>query len=80
MALAAMGTAEFAVFTAFFLYSALMVAIIGRTFGMMAFYLRVARGRHLSPGFWLAPWRYFLAFMTLVTAIPWFVAAEREAA
>ncbi len=67
------GGLEFALFGGFVLYSALMVGIVGRTCGMMIFDLRVARGKRLTPGFFLAAWRYLLAALTLVTILPWFV-------
>lgn len=69
------GLAEFALVAGFFIYSAIMVGLVGRTCGMMVFDMRVAGGRRLTPGFMRAIWRYVLAFVTLVAIAPWFVGA-----
>jgi uncharacterized RDD family membrane protein YckC len=52
------------------LYSALMVAVVGRTCGMLVFDLRVVR-KDFSPAKALrAVWRYLLALVSFVTVVP----------
>jgi Zn-dependent protease with chaperone function/uncharacterized RDD family membrane protein YckC len=56
-----------------FVYSAVLVAFTGRTFGMLVFGMRVVRrdlGR-VSAG--RAVWRYLLAMLSVLTVIPLFV-------
>jgi Zn-dependent protease with chaperone function len=69
------GLSESVIFVVFFLYSALMVGLVGRTCGMMVFDLRVARGARLTPGIFRSIWRYVLAFLTFFFVVPWFVGA-----
>ena len=52
------------------LYSALMVAIVGRTCGMLVFDLRVARKDFSPPKAARAVWRYLLALISAVTVVP----------
>jgi hypothetical protein len=59
----------------FFIYSAIMVGLVGRTCGMMVFDMRVAGGRRLTPGFLRSIWRYTLAFLTFFFIVPWFIGA-----
>jgi Zn-dependent protease with chaperone function/uncharacterized RDD family membrane protein YckC len=52
------------------LYSAVLVAFTGRTFGMMIFGLRVVRSNLERVSAARAVWRYLLAFVSFVTFIP----------
>ncbi len=52
------------------LYSAVMVALIGRTCGMLVFDLRVARTNGKSAGALQVMWRYLLAFVSVVAVVP----------
>lgn len=53
-------------------YSALLVAFTGRTFGMMAFGLRVVKNDLSRVSAGRAVWRYFLALMSFMLVIPLF--------
>jgi len=53
-------------------YSALLVAFTGRTFGMMAFGLRVVKNDLSRVSGGRAVWRYFLAFWTVTMVVPLF--------
>lgn len=55
-------------------YSALLVAFTGRTFGMMAFGLRVVKNDLSRVSGGRAVWRYFLALWSVFTVIPLFFA------
>lgn len=55
-------------------YSALLVAFTGRTFGMMAFGLRVVKNDLSRVSGARAVWRYFLALWSVFTVIPIFFA------
>jgi Zn-dependent protease with chaperone function/uncharacterized RDD family membrane protein YckC len=57
-------------FTAVFLYAALLVGLVGRTFGMMVLGLRVVRPDYRRVGAGRALWRYFVVFCSLVTVLP----------
>lgn len=52
------------------LYSAVLVALTGRTFGMMIFGLRVVRSDFSRVGAGRAIWRYVVATLSLITVIP----------
>jgi len=53
-------------------YSALLVAFTGRTFGMMAFGLRVVKKDLSRVSGGRAVWRYFLALWSVFTVVPMF--------
>ncbi len=53
-----------------FLYSAILVALVGRTFGMMVLGLRVVRPDYGRVGSWRAFWHYFVAFWSLAFVLP----------
>jgi Zn-dependent protease with chaperone function/uncharacterized RDD family membrane protein YckC len=57
-------------FTAVFLYAAVLVALVGRTFGMMVLGLRVVRPDYRRVGAGRAAWRYFVAFFSLMLVFP----------
>ncbi len=59
---------------ALMLYSAIMVAIVGRTCGMLVFDLRVVRKDRITVGPLRALWRYAVGFVTLATVVPTIVA------
>jgi Zn-dependent protease with chaperone function len=69
------GLTEVTLIAGFFIYSAIMVGLIGRTCGMMVFDMRVTGGRRLTPGFLRSIWRYVLAFLTFFFIVPWFIGA-----
>jgi Zn-dependent protease with chaperone function len=52
------------------LYSAILVAAVGRTCGMLVFDMRVVRKDLLTVGPLRALWRYFVGFISLVTVVP----------
>jgi uncharacterized RDD family membrane protein YckC/Zn-dependent protease with chaperone function len=54
----------------YFPYAALLVALAGRTIGMMVLDLRVVRLDHGRVGIAQCLWRYFLAFCCLLTVVP----------
>lgn len=53
-------------------YSALLVSFTGRTFGMMAFGLRVVKNDLTRVSIPRTIWRYFLAFWSVLTVVPLF--------
>jgi Zn-dependent protease with chaperone function/uncharacterized RDD family membrane protein YckC len=57
-------------FIAVFLYAAVLVALVGRTFGMMVLGLRVVRPDFRRVSASRAAWRYFVAFFSLVLVFP----------
>jgi Zn-dependent protease with chaperone function/uncharacterized RDD family membrane protein YckC len=57
-------------FLAVFLYAAVLVGLVGRTFGMMILGLRVVRPDYRRVGAGRAVWRYFIAFFSLVLVFP----------
>lgn len=57
-------------FIAVFLYAAVLVALVGRTFGMMVLGLRVVRPDYKRVSAARAVWRYFVAFFSLVLVFP----------
>ena len=54
----------------FMIYSALMVALIGRTCGMLVFDLRVVRKNGKPAQALRSVWRYLLALVSFVTVVP----------
>jgi Zn-dependent protease with chaperone function len=60
---------------AIMLYSAILVAAVGRTCGMLVFDMRVVRKDSLPVGPLRALWRYFVGFISLVTVVPALVGA-----
>jgi Zn-dependent protease with chaperone function/uncharacterized RDD family membrane protein YckC len=57
-------------FIAVFLYAAVLVALVGRTFGMMVLGLRVVRPDYRRVSAARAAWRYIVAFFSLVLVFP----------
>jgi Zn-dependent protease with chaperone function len=53
-----------------FIYSAILVALVGRTFGMMVLGLRVVRPDYGRISSGRAAWHYFVAFWSLVLVLP----------
>ena len=53
-----------------FIYSAILVGIVGRTFGMMVLGLRVVRPDYGRVSVGRAVWQYFVAFWSLVLVLP----------
>jgi Zn-dependent protease with chaperone function len=56
-----------------FVYSAVLVAMTGRTFGMMVFGIRVVRKDFARVGAGRAVWRYVLAGLSAACVVPLFV-------
>jgi Zn-dependent protease with chaperone function/uncharacterized RDD family membrane protein YckC len=57
-------------FAAVFLYAAVLVGLVGRTFGMMVLGLRVVRPDYRRVGAGRAALRYFVAFFSLMLVFP----------
>jgi len=57
-------------FLCVFLYSAVLVGLVGRTFGMMVLGLRVVRPDYRRVGAGRAAWRYVVAFFSLALVLP----------
>jgi uncharacterized RDD family membrane protein YckC len=53
----------------YFLYSAILVALIGQTLGMTVFNVRVVTTGFVRPSIVQTVWRYFLAFGSVITLI-----------
>jgi len=59
-------------FAAVFLYAAVLVGLVGRTFGMMVLGLRVVRPDYRRVGAGRAVWRYTVALFSLMLVFPMF--------
>ena len=57
-------------FVCVFLYAAVLVALVGRTFGMMVLGLRVVRPDYRRVGAGRAAWRSFVMFFSLALVVP----------
>ncbi|HEY5093726.1 MAG TPA: M48 family metalloprotease [Candidatus Eremiobacteraceae bacterium] len=57
-------------FACVFLYAAVLVALVGRTFGMMVLGLRVVRPDYRRVGAGRAAWRYLVTFFSLAMVLP----------
>jgi len=66
-------------FVCVFLYAAVLVALVGRTFGMMVLGLRVVRPDFRRVGAARAAWRYFVMFFSVALVVPMFGFLKRPA-
>ena len=57
-------------FIAVFLYAAVLVALVGRTFGMMVLGLQVVRPDFRRVGAGRAAWRYLVLFFSFASVVP----------
>jgi hypothetical protein len=69
LALAHLGANLIAAVCVYFLYSAILVALIGQTLGMTVFNVRVVTTGFVRPSIVQTVWRYFLAFGSVITLI-----------
>jgi Zn-dependent protease with chaperone function/uncharacterized RDD family membrane protein YckC len=63
------GLEGFSVLLAFFIYSAILVGLVGQTLGMTVMDVRVVTTAYRRPTIVRSLWRYFLAFVSSLTAV-----------